>query len=518
LKNIEHKIANKQKYLFCFISILILSLYTTIAIKFVWHDNLSTFASDSANYMLMGLYMSPWHEATPPIQALWQLQDFPPFFPFILAITGAVHDVNIAHVVTLLFLITSLPLIYIFSKKCLSSNWQALSVTSIFLLSPSTWLNILGILSENLYIFISLLIIVLFPNQNKSNIYYSLLLGLLISLLILTRTIGISMFLAYVIAGFAAWYNKSLSTDKFIAPIIVTILLNLFAKILHHSSVPSQYIQQLSNIDISGQPKVLIDTWFASWQYYWVDDLIIPHLFVLLLGVLACIGLALRLRSLKLDAFYVLVYFSILLVWPHPGQALRFIYPVHALLIIYAFFSIHIMFKNLTPIKSEKPILIFLLISFSIIGPPLSYLWNRYQIGKENGYHHIHEFYRLPDIKHAKVVAAIQTTMFNDMKAIELNTNKDDTVLHFAPVYIALLANRHSKTLSFNYADDDLYKINNINDAEYIYVSKLHPRRTGKDINGLDLQVYFNGTTEPIWTHYSNENGEPASVFLKVNK
>tara|TARA_R110000782_G_scaffold186629_1_gene276806 strand:+ start:5155 stop:6561 length:1407 start_codon:yes stop_codon:yes gene_type:complete len=468
--------------------------------------------------MLMGLYMSPWKEASAPIQALWQFQDFPPLFPLILAITGAVHNINIAHIMTLLFLIVSLPLIYLFSRKCFASNWQALAITSIFLLSPSTWLNILGILSENLYIFISLLIIVLFPNQNKSNIYYSLFLGLLISLLILTRTIGASMFLAYLIVGFAAWHNKSLSTEKFIAPIIVTILINLFAKVLHQSSVPSQYIQQLSTIDISGQPKVLVETWFAAWQYYWIDDLIIPQLFVFFLGVLACLGLAIRLRLLKLDAFYLLVYFCILLVWPHPGQALRFIYPVHALLIIYAFFSIHLIFTNLTSIKSEKPILIMLLISFSVIGPTLSYLWNRHQIGNEKGYNHIHEYYRLPEIKHAEVVAAIQKTMFNDMKAIESNTNENDTVLHFAPVYIALLANRHSKPLSFNYPGDDLYKINDVNDAEYIYVSKLHPRRTGKDINGLDLKVYFNGATEPVWTHYSTESGEPVSVLLKVKK
>lgn len=506
----------KSQYLHYLISFVLLIIYIYISFIFVWHDSLSTFASDSANYMLMGLYMSPWQEASLPIKALWEFQDFPPFFPFILAVTGAVHNVNIAHIVTLLFLIASLPLIYIFSRKCFASNWQALAITSIFLLSPSTWMNILGILSENLYIFISLLIIILFPSQNRSNIYLSILIGVLITLLILTRTIGASMFIAYIIVGYAMWNKRTLSTYKFITPIVITILLNFIAKIINHSTVPSQYIQQLSDINISGQPKVLFDTWFASWQYYWVDELIIPHLFVLFLGILACIGLVIRLRLIKLDAFYLLVYLGILLVWPHPGQALRFIYPIHALLIIYAFYSVHMIFKHLTSINTDKPILILLLISFTIIGPTLSYLWHRYHVGIEYGYHHIHEFYRFPDLKHAKNTASIQTTMFEDMKIIESITNTDDTVLHFAPVYIALLANRHSRSISFKYSDEDLYKVNNINDADYIYVSKLHPRRTGKDINGLDLQVYFNGTTEPVWTHYSNENEEPVSVFLKI--
>jgi len=319
-------------------AIFFLIVYSYVSLNFVWHDNLSTFASDSANYMLMGLYMSPWKEASPPIQALWQFQDFPPFFPFILAITGTVHNMYAAHIMTTIFLIISLPLIYMISRRYFASNWQALGITIIFSLSPSTWLNNLGILSENLYIYISLLVLMLFPNQSKSELSFSVLLGLLFTLLILTRTIGVSMFFAYIIVGFVMWKNKSLSIYKFITPIILTISLTLLSKLINQATVPSQYIQQFSELNIFGQPEVLLEAWFAAWQYYWVDDLIIPHLLVLLIGILACIGIIIRLRQLKLDAFYVLLYLCILLVWPHPGQALRFIYPIHALLIIYVFF------------------------------------------------------------------------------------------------------------------------------------------------------------------------------------
>jgi len=183
-----------------------------------------------------------------------------------------------------------------------------------------------------------------------------------------------------------------------------------------------------------------------------------------------------------------------------------------------SFFAVYIITKNLTSIPTGKPVFLLLLISFATIGPTLSYLWHRYHTGKEYGYHHILEFYRFPDLKHARNIASTQMTMFEDMNTIELMTDTEETILHFAPVYIALLANRHSQSISFSYSDEDLYKVNNISDAEYVYISRIHPRKTRKNINGLDLQVYFNGTTEPLWTHHSEENGEPVSVFLKTIK
>ena len=68
------KPTRKSLYFHYLISVVLLTVYLCFSFNFVWHDNLSTFASDSANYMLMGLYMSPWKEASAPIQALWQLR------------------------------------------------------------------------------------------------------------------------------------------------------------------------------------------------------------------------------------------------------------------------------------------------------------------------------------------------------------------------------------------------------------------------------------------------------------
>ena len=518
LINNDYANARKHKYTFYLISIITLAIYTTITIIFVWHDGLSSFASDSANYMLMGLYLSPWIDESFAILSLWPYQDFPPFFPLVLAATGAAHNMIAAHILTLAFLIISLPLICIFTKQCFATNWQALVITSIFAISPSVWMNTLGILSENLYLLISLLILILFSKLETKNIIFSCFFGLLLAVLILTRTIGLSMLVAYIIVGFNLYRKEKLDIKQFTIPIIITVVINLVAGILHHSSIPSQYIDQFNKLAFGEQFIALIDAWFSSWQFYWVDTLILPYSVILLLGLLACLGLFVRLRTFKLDAVYVLVYLFIILIWPHPGQALRFIYPIQVLLLINAFFFIHYLFNKFTNIPSYKPITLLLLLVLAVVTPSLSYSFNRYKTGKENGYHHITEFYRVPDLKKAKINAAIQTTMFKDMEHIRNNTNKNDLILYFSPTYIALLANRKSTNITFSYSDKKSHTVDNIADADYIYLSRLHPRKTGEDINGLLIQDYFDGNTEKLWTHYSAENKEPISVFLKIRK
>ncbi len=510
-------IYSKQITPFGIITTLLLIVYCYFSTIFVWHDNLASFASDSANYMLMALYLSPWEEASIPIQTAWPYQSFPPFFPLVLAFTGATHNMAAAHILCLAFLIISLPLIYLFTLQIFSSKWQALLITFIFAMSPSVWMNMLGILSENLYIFISFLILIQFTKLNNENIKHSILFGFLLSTLILTRTIGLSMFAAYILAGFYLYKNKELSIKNYVTPIFITIIIYLLTKFLFHSSIPSQYIDQLDKLAFGQQFKALIDAWFSSWQFYWSDKLILPYSIILLLGVLSCLGMFIRLRDFKLDAIYVLIYLFIIIIWPHPGQALRFIYPVQAILLIHAFYFVLVLFNKYTTISPHKAITLLLLLTLTVVLPTLSYSFNRYQTGKESGYSHIKEFYRIPDIKDATANASTQIQMFEDMKIIEKTTKTEDIILYFEPTYIALLSNRKSLNITFSHKNG-LYYVNKEKEADYIYLSRIHPRKTKNEINGLDIQQYMEEHTSHVWSHNSFYNNEPISVFLKIEK
>jgi hypothetical protein len=461
--------------------------------------------------------MSPWQDASLPVQAIWPTQDYPPFFPLLLAISGAAHSFIAAHILTTVFLICALPLVYLFAHQCIDNHWIALSITILFAISPSTWMNILGILSENLYIFISLLIILLFPRLNQSSTKITILFGVLLAMLILTRTIGLSMFVAYLITAFYMVRNGSLKLNKYIIPIGITIFINVLAKIIHDSSVPSQYISQLEDLIFGEQLKALIDAWTTAWLYYWLDEYNIPYIFVLVLGAFAIIGLVQRLISLKFDAVYITLYLCILLIWPHPGQATRFIYPVQAILLIYAFQFIFSFFKYKTSITADKPLFVLILFAFALFLPTLSYTWVRHGIGEKLGYQHIKEFYRTPDLKQAKIDSAIQKIMFSDMEKIKHVTEPSDVILYYEPAYITLLANRYSEKITFTHYGNEHYELDNRGDAKYVYLSKLHPRKTRKNINGLATRHYFDAWPELIWKRISTEDNQPVSIFLMRN-
>ena len=506
----------KQNDIFCFFTITIFAIYTTIAIKFVWHDGLSSFASDSANYMLMGQYLSPWKDASLAIKSLWPEQDFPPLFPLLIAFTGAAHNMIAAHILTASFLIIALPLIYIFTRQCFATNWQALTITFIFAISPSTWMNTLGILSENIYILISFLVLILIPKIKLNNTRLSLAIGCLIAFLILTRTIGMAMFAAYIITGFFMWKRSEIKITTYFIPIVLVVTINTVAKLFHQSSVPSQYIKQFKDLVFGDQLNALIDAWFSSWQFYWVDNLIYPYAIVLTIGSFACFGLLIRLKMQKFDAVYVIIYLFILLVWPHPGQALRFLYPILALLFIYSFFFIHTIFNRYLTTNADKPIALFLLLMAMVVLPSLSFSYNRYKTGESNGFNHIKEFYRIPDLKMANANASMQLQMFNDMKRIEEITKPNSLILYFEPTYIALLSDRNSQSITFT-NENGLFTVNRVKEADYTYLSRLHPRKTRDEINGLDVQAYIKDYTDILWTSFSSENNEPVSIFFKNN-
>ncbi len=497
------------------ISALLLSVYSFISFRFTWHDNLTSFASDSANYMLMAQYLSPWSDPSQAIIELWPAQYLPPLFPLLLALTGAAHSYTAAHILTTSLLIISLPLLYVFAKQCFASKWQALFIALIFAISPSTWINMLGILSENLYLLISLLILILAPKIKQNNIYISIVFGCLIASLILTRTIGASMLAAYIVIGFIMWKKSEIKSATYFIPISLAMLINIGAKLLHQSSIPTLYFTQLKELTISGNPQALIEAWFTAWQLYWLDSLLIPYSITLTLGIFACFGLLIRLRMLKLDAVYVFIYISILLVWPYPGQTLRFIYPIQGLSLIYAFYFITTIHNHFVHTSPRKSIMLSLLLTAMVVVPPLSFLFNRYVTGMNSGHNHIMEYYRFPDLKIASANAAIQMQMFRDFERIHDTTNTDDIIMYFEPTYVALLSNRISKSITFSHADG-LYTLNDSPGADYIYISRIHPRKTREGINGLDIQAHLKDYADIQWTGNSLYNNDLVSIFLKI--
>ncbi len=499
-------------------------MYAVFLIPFVAHDGLASFFSDSVNYLLMARYLSPWYEASPAVVATWSSQDFPPFFPFILAFAGAAYDYTLAHMLTALFLLLAIPLVFIFARSMFAANHQALLIVCIFCLSPSAWLNSMGILSEPLYLFLSLATLIFFDKADLSRKPNLFIFGLLLALLVLTRTIGVAMLAAFIVICIVKWRRGSLDRPYFVIPVFFSLAVMAASWWAHGTVVSPVYIDQIGSLlgsetekievrwDLKEQLAAFHDNWLGGLLYYWTDQTLVAQSIMLLVGLLSLLGLCIRVGQGKLDAIYVLLYLLVLFVWPHPFHMGRFIYPILCLLITYSFYSLYVCARRMELKRGGAAVSIAMVLVLAIVLPTLSYTWHRYQTGKESGYHQIKEFYDIHDLKLAAQLAAINLSMILEMERMEKTTAPDAVILCFEPAYIVLLADRVGRQITIEKNSAGELYIQPARDADYVYLTKIDPW-LNEGVNGLNIDI--RRPTNVLWVH-STDNNEPFSAFFEI--
>ena len=505
-------------------------IYAVFLIPFVAHDGLASFFSDSVNYLLMARYLSPWHEASPAVVAAWPSQDFPPFFPFILALAGAAYDYTLAHVLTALFLLLSIPLIFIFARSMFAANHQALLIVFIFCLSPSAWLNSMGILSEPLYLFLSLATLIFFDKADLSRKTNLFIFGLLLALLVLTRTIGVAMLAAFVVICIVKWRRGRLDGPYFVIPVFFSLAVLAASWWAHGTVVPPHYIDKIGGLLGSETETIKVswvlkeqlvafhDFWLGGLLYYWTDQTLPAQSIILLAGLFSLLGLCIRVGQGKLDAIYVLLYLLVLFLWPYPFHMGRFIYPILCLLIMYSFYSLYVCTRRMELKRGGVAVSIAMVLVLTTVLPTLSYTWHRYQTGKESGYHRIKEFYDAHDLKQAAQLAATKLAMILEIERMRKTTAPDAVILSSQPAYIPLLADRIVREITFNRNPAGELYMEHDPEVDYIYLVISHPRRVHKasDIKNLYLRKYIPDQARLLWEHRSAENNEPLSAFFKI--
>jgi len=492
-------------------------LYIILAVQFIWHDGLATFASDSSNYLVMARYLSPWQPPSAPITEIWSLQYFPPLFPLLLGLSGTASNLPAAHVFTFFLLGLSLPLLYRYLATLLDSAFQALILTSLFVLSPSTWLNILGILSENLYLLLSLGCLLLYPRLSNSKVLQSVLFGVMLGALLLTRTIGIAMFGAYLMACLPRWYRGELSLLTCLLPAGLGISLFIVAGWFQDASAPALYLDQISVNTLWSQAVNIREAWHTGWQFYWLDAQPLPTLVISVFGILAIAGLGVRLVQFQLDAWYVLLYLAIILIWPYPGQGLRFLFPLQALLIGHAAYFAALQCRKLPVLAASRVMLGLLLLLAVVILPAQAFLYNRYQAGSEYGFQHYVEFYNRSELPDALAAGAMQQAMANDLARIGTTTPESALILGYEPSLLVLLAQRRSFPIEAYISEAGIFDPLLGPAPDFMYLSKMHPRNTGS-FNGLALQGLPENRASPVWIHQASGSEEPLAVFYAIPK
>jgi hypothetical protein len=511
-------------------AVFLFLVFAAACAAFTWQPGIASFADDSVSYLVMAQVLSPWQPASLPVAEAFAREAFyPPLFPALLALTGASHNIAIAHAVTSLLLAASIPLTYALGRRWLESRWAAAGAAAVVVLLPALWINAKGILSEPLYCVLLLATLLALEAQGErpERLERPWPAALLAAGLVLTRTAGFVLLAGYALWTLTrrdwSWRTRVLG----LIPVLAAVLAYAAWTLMRPAGTSDDYLRillersqgLLSSAGASAiaaglgrQANAVAEGWIGSVLLFWVEGRPVRVALAALIGALALGGMLLRIRAGKVDGWIMAAYLATFLVWPFYDQMGRFLFPALPVLVLYAFLAAGAALRALGRRATAGYALLGFLVA-SLALPGLAFIHQRFQAAGREA--EIVDWYRSPDLAEARARARVHLDLFADMDAIRQATPPGARVMWVAPSYLALLAERRG--IPAPAARDPAAYREAARDAraDYIFVSAYHPRDTlsrGAWLAGMEA---MNGHAEIVRSHVRGD-GVVTSVLFKV--
>ena len=411
---LQEIITSRQHGIFVFTLALVACIFGYF---FSVSDHLAGFSDDSATYLIMSEVLSPYPTDIPEsfIRSYTEYRQLSPGFPLILAATGANSSLYMSHILILIEFCLSILAMAVFYTRSISGRALSLAPLIIFLLLPGVWFELLKIMSENQYLLLTMIFLSLScarKNIIESRHGYLIFLGLLASSIYLTRSIGVALYMAFIIHVILANKRRTLLyagklssfTIGFLLPILFWKYLqpqsgtNYLSDFLYFTTQknPVQYYYLLFSDNLSA----LLSAWASTIMIYWqhVHDL----RFILTTSLLPIVFAGFFVRIGKIDSIYVAIYLSILMIWPYPAEMKRFLYPIFPIFLLYLIIGIKWLTERFRRRDLIRLVSIFTILAISV--PSFAYILKRHSISSElpdGDLSHSISIYKNPDLSTA---------------------------------------------------------------------------------------------------------------------
>jgi len=330
--------------------LLLIAVYSLHLFRFTLFDGFATMSSDSASYVLLA---RKWSLFFIPSQAevfTWPVLAYPPGLSWLLAISGASESLFLSHLLVSLCLLVAILLVSWIGYRKLGAL-QGIVLTINICLLPGIILQSMGILSENLYLLLSLVVLIVFSRVRgiaQPSWTLHLLFFASLFLAIMTRTIGIALLFSITCVTIL---DKHLETPKklrILGIAILVVVLIVAWKFLDPQHGLKTYLDIImpelshpagnstnNHVGLLMVVNENLNRLPLAWNHYFslTHDHVYFFIFSLTLLVLCAYSIFCRVAQLKVDAIYIVFYVLILLVWPYYIDA-RFLHPVIFLILL----------------------------------------------------------------------------------------------------------------------------------------------------------------------------------------
>ncbi len=500
-----------QRTFLVVVSIIVAIMYFTLG----WTAHLSNLGGDSAGYLLAAQYYSPYHAATAVLSDYATQIIFPPLLPALLAIFGGGENMRVAHELVMCFLLLAMVALYLWARIEKFSIWMSGTLVFMFALMPATYLISFNVWTENLYLMFSLIAVVALSHEGATEERMWLLAAVAVSAALMTRVAALP--LAFAFCAYLALYRPrktlilaAIALGPFLMWAVVSAIMQKGAG-AYVTHLEGKYSGDPIHIFIAQaitESKAMLHVWHDAWIGGSRTKAISAIIYAA--GVLSLVGWLLRLRNLRFDAIYVAAYLVVLLVWPHPEEALRYSYVLFPLLIFYSCQALMRMPEFVISGRSYhlSAIVFIALLAISML-PTFILNFGYFTEQVPAAYvdsKHAAVWYS-SDRKQASREAKFQISLMNHLKTLSTMVNEEDCIFAIKPTVVSLYSGRRSYIPPLSAVHDDKFW-SDLGRCDFVYVlpfaspsfsEPLYPlNRLGSHAKLVDEKVVSDGANSLV--------------------
>lgn len=449
---------------------LLMAAAAPLMFAFAWQRGLASMRDDSFSYLTLARHFAPGASWLDPWVA--QHAHLPPLFPLALFLGGGSANLLVAHALVVAFALLGLAFAYAFAARLLERRWAAALVVAAFLLTPTAWISVKGILSESLFLLFSFAALhfhAIRIERARPALRDLLVFGVLLACVYLTRAVGVALLAAVAVHVIL---RAALSRQRAIWPLLLPALpvaLLAAAWILVRPGDGGAYrdtilytVESWLDRGFSQIPyaaRLFFEGWIASLHAdTWTAPL--PRAvfsIVLLLGIAGSLQRAWRNR---LDGWYVLLSLALTFFWMYPQDATRrLLYPVVPLLILHAALFVSFVCGRIAPPVRKWIFVAAGALPLVVCAPAVMLLLQKTLMrdpipGTAYAYADITEYFLYVNEAQARAVAGGSLATFAGFDGVAALTPPQAKVMWMRPEYVALLA--HREPVAYENAWDSL--------------------------------------------------------------
>jgi hypothetical protein len=513
---------------------LLFALAAPALFHFAHSGVVASLGDDSISYLLLARYML---DANDPLVRPWvgYHAHFPVLFPAVLALTGGVSNLAIAHGAVAAFAAACVFLVYRYAATLLAGAAAALWVTALFLLAPTAWISISGILSESMFLFVTLCALLYYekrigdlePDARSGPIF-----GVLLGAALLVRSVGAALLLAYALHIAIASRGQASRLRMRLLPLLPAAVMvaawlawRPTPEGYNYATVTSHIFHMMFLPDPLGYLGSCAEVLFGGWVRSFTADSAVHWLPTLAFGVLGAMGLAgalLRARDNRLDGWYVLVSLGVVFLWLFSeDNARRLLYPVVPIMLMHAVLFARYMAQGMAQ-GTRRALLRAVAALPALLCLPAWWLVQSKSLDRETIYPGLRyryadmtEYYTNVNLRVARDLAAKHAATLGGLESLGKVTPPGATSLWVRPEYVAILGGRPALPLLGAAQERGFVRELRRSNAEFLVVSTL--LKAPMDGRAMPAQKTFNwalaiGT--PVFSLPSrSEDGLEVAIF-----